>query len=140
MQTTKLVTKFITSRGQERFLKLASFRYTQKTSSDFRKFLLVVENTIFAHATTKIQVSLRVRAVLLFITETDLYNFDPLKPHFYIVKLGFIVVYIIFLISARRGGSNEYHNLCFEQKYENYQRFSSENFQLFRGEIFCIFE
>ena len=36
------------------------------------------------------------------ITKTYLYNFDPLKPHFYIVKLGFIGVYIIFLISARK--------------------------------------
>ena len=26
---------------------------------------------------------------LLDITKTRLYNFDPLKPHFYIVKLGF---------------------------------------------------
>ena len=35
--------------------------------------------------------------------------FDPLKPHFYIVKLGFTGVYIIFLIFAQnRGGSNEY--------------------------------
>ena len=52
------------------------------------------------------------------ITKTRLYNFDPLKPQFYIVKLGFTGVYIIFLISAqnincgysleppRRGGSN----------------------------------
>ena len=52
--------------------------------------------------------------------ETRLYNFDPLKNHFYRVKLGFTGVYIIFLISAhnidcrysleppRRGGSNEY--------------------------------
>ena len=30
-----------------------------------------------------------------------LYNFDPLKPHFYIEKLGFTGVYIIFLISAQ---------------------------------------
>ena len=57
---------------------------------------------------------------IVYITKTCLYNFDPLKPHFYIVKLGFIGVYIIFLISAqnidcgysleppRRGGSNEY--------------------------------
>ena len=36
----------------------------------------------------------------LHITKTGLYNFDPLKPHFYIVKLGFTGVYIIFLISA----------------------------------------
>ena len=37
-----------------------------------------------------------------FITKTYLYNFDPLKPHFYIVKLGFTGVYIIFLISAQK--------------------------------------
>ena len=53
------------------------------------------------------------------IMKTCLYNVDPLKPHFYIVKLGFTGVYIIFLISAQnidcgyslelphRGGSNE---------------------------------
>ena len=54
------------------------------------------------------------------IMKTYLYNFEPLKLHFYIVKLGFTGVYISFLISAqnidcgysleppRRGGSNEY--------------------------------
>ena len=59
------------------------------------------------------------------ITKTCLYNVDPLKPHFYIVKLGFIGVYIIFLTSAqnincehsleppRRGGSNEYPQSIF---------------------------
>ena len=59
------------------------------------------------------------------ITKTYLYNFDPLKPHFYIVKLGFTGVYIIFVISAqnidcgysleppRRGGSNEYPQSMF---------------------------
>ena len=36
------------------------------------------------------------------ITKTWLYNFDPLKPHFYIVKLGFTGVYITFLISAQK--------------------------------------
>ena len=36
------------------------------------------------------------------IMKTCLYNTDPLKPHFYIVKLGFIEVYIIFLISAQK--------------------------------------
>ena len=35
------------------------------------------------------------------IEKICLYNFDPLKPHFYIVKLGFTGVYIIFLISAQ---------------------------------------
>ena len=63
------------------------------------------------------------------ITKTCLYNFDPLKPHFYIVKLGFTGVCIIFLISAQK------HRLwvlvrtasptiyAFEQKYEKYQLF-----------------
>ena len=36
------------------------------------------------------------------ITKTYLYNIDPLKPHFYIVKLGFTGVYINFLISAQK--------------------------------------
>ena len=56
---------------------------------------------------------------------THVYNFDPLKPHFYIVKLGFAGVQIIFLISAqnidcgysleppRQGGSNEYPQSMF---------------------------
>ena len=34
------------------------------------------------------------------ITKTYLYT-DPLRPHFYTVKLGFIGVYIIFLISTK---------------------------------------
>ena len=57
--------------------------------------------------------------------ETRLYNFDPLQPHFYIVKLGYTGLYISFLISAenidcgypleppRRGGSNEYPQSMF---------------------------
>ena len=36
------------------------------------------------------------------ITKTCLHNINPLKTHFYIVKLGFIGVYIIFLISAQK--------------------------------------
>ena len=55
------------------------------------------------------------------IKKTCLYNFDPLKPHLYIVKLGFTGVYSIFLISAQthrlwvliRGGSNEYPQSMF---------------------------
>ena len=59
------------------------------------------------------------------ITKTYLYSFDPLKPHFYVVKLGFTGVYIIFLISAqnndrgysleppRRRGPNEYSQYVF---------------------------
>ena len=36
------------------------------------------------------------------ITITCLYNFDPIKPHFYKVKLAFIGVYIVFLITAQK--------------------------------------
>ena len=41
---------------------------------------------------------------MLPITKTRLYNFDPLKSHFYIVKLGFTGVYIIFVISDQNIG------------------------------------
>ena len=40
------------------------------------------------------------------ITKTCLYthNFDPLKPHFYIVKLGFTGICISYLIFAQKHG------------------------------------
>ena len=71
------------------------------------------------------------------ITIKYLYNFDPLKHHFYIVKLVFTGVCIIFLISAQKHRLwvlvlTSTHNLCFEQKCENYQNFLSENFR------FCV--
>ena len=59
------------------------------------------------------------------VMKTRLYNIDPLKPHFYTVKLGFSGVYIIFLISAQnidcgysldslcQGGSIEYPQSMF---------------------------
>ena len=45
---------------------------------------------------------IRITLTRLLITKTYLYDFDPLKPHFYIVKLGFTGVYIIFVISAQK--------------------------------------
>ena len=98
------------------------------------------------------------------ITKTRLYNFDPLKPHFYILKLGFTGVYIIFfyfvkihrlwvfLIFAqkrrlwysleppRRGGSNEYHNLCFWAEIWKISEFFIWIFSFFGGKIFNVFE
>ena len=59
------------------------------------------------------------------IRKTRLYNFDQLKPHFYIAKLRFTLVYIIFLFllknidcgyllePPRRGGSKEYPQSTF---------------------------
>ena len=73
--------------------------------------------------------------------KTYLYNFDPLKPHFYIVKLGFTGVYTIFLISAQnidcgyllelpqQGGSDKYPQFMFCAKIGKISEFLSENFQ-----------
>ena len=85
------------------------------------------------------------------ITKTCLYNFDPLKPHLYIVKLGFTGVYIIFIISAqkyrlwvlvrtepsRRGGSNECPQSMFlsRKNIRNYIR----KFSFFGGKIFNLY-
>ena len=81
------------------------------------------------------------------ITKTYQYNFDPLKPHFDIVKLGFTGVYIVFLFlfkntdcgcslePPRRGGSNENHNLCSKQKFEKNIRIFIQKLSVFGGEI-----
>ena len=76
------------------------------------------------------------------ITKTCLYNIDPLKPHFYLVKLGFAGVYIIFLIFAqhidcgytlepsRRGSSNGYtQSMFWADIWKKYQSFISKIFQ-----------
>ena len=41
------------------------------------------------------------RGLLCFIMKPRLYSFDPLKPHFYTLKLGFTGLYINFLFSAQ---------------------------------------
>ena len=84
--------------------------------------------------------------VFLHITKTCLYNFDPLKPHFYIVKLGFTGVYIIFLISAQKHRlwyslePPRTHNLYFEQKFEKKFNIFIWKLSFFDGKIFSIFE
>ena len=52
------------------------------------------------------------------ITKTCLYNVDSLKPHFYIVKLGFTGLYIIFLISVQK------RRLWVLVRYASLRRFS----------------
>ena len=89
------------------------------------------------------------------IKRTYLYNFDPLKSHFYIVKLGFTVVYIIFLISAQKAQKHRLwvlirtasvavlmstHNPCFEQKYEKNIRTFYLKIFVFGSKMFSIFE
>ena len=85
------------------------------------------------------------------ITKTRLYNFDPLEPHFYIVKLGFTGVYIIFLISAqntdcgysleppRRGGSNEYlQSMFWAEIWKNIRDFWLKIFSFWRWNFLYI--
>ena len=82
----------------------------------------------------------------LYITKTCLYNFDPLKPHFFIVrKLGFTGVYIVFLISAQkhrlwyslespcRGGSNEYPQSMFLNRNKKNNVYSCKRHVLSRN-------
>ena len=91
--------------------------------------------------------------LLVSITKTYLYNFDPPPPpSFYTVKLGFTGVYIIFLISAqnidcrysleppRRGGSNEYPQSMFWAEIRKKIWIFIWKFSFFGGTIFSIFE
>ena len=84
------------------------------------------------------------------ITKTCLCNIDPIKPRFYIVKLGFTWFTLFFsflpknidcgysLEPPRRGGSNKYHNLCFEQKYEKISEFFRLKIFSFRRWYFLL--
>ena len=86
------------------------------------------------------------------ITKTQLYMFDPLKPHCYIIKLGFTGVYIIFLNSAqnidcgysleppRRGGSNGYPQSMLWAEIWKISEFFVWKFSVFGDEIFNKFE
>ena len=58
---------------------------------------------------------------ILIIMKTYLYNFVPLKPHFYIVKLGFTgyTLFFLFLLKNIDCGYSLELPLCFEQIYEN---------------------
>ena len=47
------------------------------------------------NALSRLQAELRPQNIYSFITKRRLYNFDPLNPNFYVVKLGFTGVYII---------------------------------------------
>ena len=80
-------------------LRIREF-WSESSLSAFR----IAENANIFMRTTKTLNKLRgsARWFESSITRTYLYNFDPLKPHFYIVKLGLTGVYIIFLISAQK--------------------------------------
>ena len=76
--------------------------------------------------------------VAFVITKTYLYNFDPLKPHVYIVKLGYTLFFLFLLKNMdcgyvleppRRGGSKEYSQSMFRAEIWKISEFLSENFQ-----------
>ena len=48
------------------------------------------------------ETEMKLTTAVQIITKIYLYNFDPLKPHFCTVKLGFTGIYIIVLISAQK--------------------------------------
>ena len=68
-------------------------------SSKVYSVFLVMSSCVFVKLLRRQQ---NLYGVFYFIMNTYLCNFDPLKIHFYIVKLGFTGVYIIFLISAKK--------------------------------------
>ena len=70
------------------------------------------------------------------ITKTCLYKVDTLKPHFYIVKLGFTGVYIIFLISAQKAPTV----YVLSRNVKNIRIFYPKIFIFLGGKIFSIFE
>ena len=65
---------------------------------------------------------------------------DPVKPHFYTVKVEFTEVYIIFpyFYSKTEAVLTSTLNLYFEQKYEKYQNFSLKTFGLWLQNFQCI--
>ena len=89
------------------------------------------------------------------ITKTCLYSYDPFKPQFYIVKLGFTGVFVLFLYFCsnidcvysleppRRGGSNEYpQSIFWAEIWKKYQSFLSEvnKFLEVKFSIYSVFE
>ena len=88
----------------------------------------------------------------MHITKTRLYNFDPLQPHFYTVKLGFTGVHNIFLTFLKNvdcgysleppswGGSNEYQQSMFWAEIWKISEFLIWKISFFGCKIFDIFE
>ena len=95
----------------------------------------------------------RFRSVCAFaqsITKMYVYNFDPLKPHFYTVKLGFTGVYIIFSyfclkhrmwVLVRTASSRRLERvptIYILSRYMKNIRIFICKFSVFGGEIFSI--
>ena len=123
-----------------------------KSSEKKKKEKRKKKNSYTLMTAHRVQYNPRCYNALCSITKTDPYNFDPLKPHFYVVKLGLTEVYIIFLFllknidfgyslePPRRGGSNEYPQPMFwAEKWKIADFFYLKPFS-FGGKIFNVFE
>ena len=84
----------------ENHIQRTTKRYKMEICPDKKKILKNNLDGFQGETEIKGQRELQISAI--FITKTCLYNFDPLKPYFYIVKLGFTGIYINFLISAQK--------------------------------------
>ena len=88
-------------------LPVQALKSNLKSDREIKKIIIIFFHFSFKEKLCTVYslqyiVSLTLKLLCYSITKTRLYNFDPIKPHFYIVKLGFTGVYIIFLISARK--------------------------------------
>ena len=89
---------------------------------------------------THAQDAVNPHSLRMLITKTYLYNFDPLKPHFYIVKIGLqgYTLFSLFLIKNTDCGyplephhwvdSNEYPQFMLWAEIWKLSEFFSENF------------
>ena len=127
------------------------FNKRDQTPSSYFKFYsrlgLVITTFFKGHYCKPISILAKIN-----ITKTCLYNFNPHKPHFYIVKLGFTGVGIIFFISPknidcgysleppRRGGSNEYPQSMFWVEIRKISEIFIWNILVCGDEIFYLFE
>ena len=137
--------------GIQRFV--TSIEISQMTRPTYKPNMLINAYTIRRGTSPSQKKKKKKRKINNFnITKTYLYNSDALQPHFYIVKLGFTGIYIIFLISAqnidcgysleppRRGGSNEYPQSMFCAEIWKISAFCIWKFSFFCGKIFNIVE
>ena len=83
--------------------------------------------------------------LLINIRKTCPCNVYPLKPHFYIAKLGYAGVYLFFLVLLQNidcGHSLEPPRVptinVLSKTMKNIKFFSSENFHFYNQKIFCI--
>ena len=133
-------------------IRKCTFEYVRPTKIRFSLHIHADWFDVFLSACAQVCFLTLQLMFMVIIKKTYLYNFDPLKPHFCIVKLGLTGVYIIFLISAknidcgysleppRRGGSKGYPQSIFWAEIWKISEFYICKFSFFGCKIFNISE